>query len=226
MRHICLLVLLLLAAPAWAKTVPVPVGGKKTVKLTPQQVQFMRWFRAKTATVKRSQSTAQGSIATQSAPTIKARAVKVRAVKVRAVKVRAVKVRKIKVRKASSLQVRQRPVTSTTTPHHRTTQSAPIHGSSLGALKAVLIEVPKPPNTSTTSITVTSAQRRRTSRGQSTHVAVTRVEGKRPRSRHNLRGSADRLVILQTPNAAGVAAVPPVSTLTTLRLQLELSQME
>lgn len=219
MRYLCVLLALALAAPAWAKPVTVPVGGKST-QLTPQQVQFMRWWRAQTVKTVKPTSTVSKPVATKTLVKVPTKKVTVTVTKVNRPAV-----------KTTTLLVKPQTVVAPTP----ILRAPALHGQSgagsLTSLTALLVG--QQPGTSTGFVGSRSGQTRTTAeplRRQGTARVVLepgspeRQLKSRPASRGPRGALSGQLVIVPT-RLSGGEPTPP-DTLTTLRYQLELSQME
>ena len=204
MRYLCMLLLLLLSLPttSWART-SVKVG--KGTRLSPQQVQFMRWWRSQTIRVVKPAARTSAKPATKTTLTVK--------VAPRSTTGRSVKVVRINANTRRQVQV----------PIHRTRKTATqkTWGHSLLTLKAVLINAQNSPavgfsSDSSPSLTVMRVKRRVVRRERN-------VNQRETKTKRSVRHAAKKLVIVQQPSSSE----PPLpNALTQLRYQLELAQME
>jgi len=215
MRQLCVLLVLAHATPAWAKTVNVPVGEGKSAKLTPQQVQFIRWWRVQTnKTVKP---------VTRSAALVPTKKLTITATKLNRPAV-----------KTSTALIKPL-MAITPAPTYRVPAAAgqaPVSSlSSLSSLRAVLIGYQ--PGTASglkvltsgqTQITTEPLRRQAATPGGLALTAMDRQLRCRPVPRAAKVARTGQLVIV--PSRRTGAEPPPPDTLTKLRYQLELSQME
>ncbi len=205
MRYLCILLLLLVSLPttSWARTSAMKVG--KSTKLSPQQVQFMRWWRAQTIRVVKPAAKPAAKHVAKTTLTVK--------VTPRSTLGRSVKVVRINANTRRQVQVPIRRARKVATQVPR--------GHSLLTLKAVLFNAQNTPTTGFSSDssprrTVVHAKRRvvRRERNMTPHKTKTQ---------RTVRHAAKKLVIVQQPSSS---APPLPNVLTRLRYQLELAQME
>jgi hypothetical protein len=206
MRYLCVLLILALSLPAatQARTVSVKVG--KTTKLSPQQVQFMRWWRVQNIRVVKPAAKPAVKPIAQTKLTLK--------VVPRSVTGRTVKVVRINTNTRRQVRV---PIDRT-----RKTATQRTRTPSLLTLKAILINAQASPAAGFSSdsgpkLTVRQVKRRVVRR---TERSVTQRETKQQQT---VSRAAKKLVIVQQ---RPVSTSPQPNTLTRLRYQLELAQME